>query len=345
MIQRSLNLMYYLGPLLLMISCSTGNPADHGGNGKLLEKENPYYDLTPALPYLHKQFGPFGPLVKNYPIPGNAIFAAPDGDATSDGRSSDQPTSIENAFKTAESGDAIVLRGGEYRTGNLTFNKKITVQPYEDEQPVLKGTRIAEEWVSRGDYWVTRWDSMYYNDPPRWYQPGGRDGPACNYNNDLVIFDGRMFRPVQDSSLLEDGRFFCNYASNEILISEDPTGKTVEITYYPYGIRRIHDEEADADGPTILGLDLLGYARSCISIEGEDPHRILEPGEMPNSSVNTHIENCRLLFSGNDGLRIYSPNSYVGYNDISMIANVAVGTRASHNSVFEHNIVSNSNWL
>ena len=140
----------------MLISCTGSKSTDSDRNETLTEKENPYYELIPALSYIDGEFGPFGPLKKTYLVPENALFAAPDGSASSDGRTKDKPTSIENAFRTAESGDVIVLRGGEYRTGNLVFNKKITVQPYEDEQPVLKGTQIAKEWVKRGDLWVTK---------------------------------------------------------------------------------------------------------------------------------------------------------------------------------------------
>ncbi len=45
-----------------------------------------------------------------------------------------------------ESGDAIILRGGVYRTGSLLLNQGVTIQPYESERPVLKGTRLATEW-------------------------------------------------------------------------------------------------------------------------------------------------------------------------------------------------------
>ena len=41
------------------------------------------------------------------------------------------------------SGDALVMRGGPYRTGGLRLNQGTTLQPYADERPVLKGTRVA----------------------------------------------------------------------------------------------------------------------------------------------------------------------------------------------------------
>jgi hypothetical protein len=190
----------------------------------------------------------------------------------------------------------IVLRGGVYRTGDLAFNRKITIQPYLNERPVIKGSKIANGWVKRGDYWVTEWDSLFPNDPPEWYNPK-RHGPPCVYNDDLVIIDGEMCRPVGEPSELDPGKFYFDYAAGEVYICEDPAGKTVEITAYRYGFVRNHDETADAEGPALPGLN------------------------------------------------ITSPESYIAYNDISMHGSVAVMTRMSHKTIFEHNTVSHSNWF
>ncbi len=338
------NRVFSILPTVLLFfafySCSSSS-----GESASIGEGNRYYDLTPVPDFILEKFGSFGPRERNYAIPDNAIFASPDGDANSDGRNLKKPTTINQAFILAGSCDTIVLRGGTYRTGNLFFNKQITIQPYLEEQPVLMGTKTAVNWERRGNYWVTQWDSMFYTEPPTWYKPGGRDGPPTNYNRDIVVVEGAMYRPAPDSTSLKEGYFYCDYVDSEIYLSIDPRGKSVEISWYENGIVRIHDANADKIGPTILGIDFLGYAASCINIEGNDPYKVIEYEEMPDAPLNTHIENCRLLFCGDDGLRLTSPDSYIGYNDISMIGNVAVVTRMSHNNLFEHNIVSNSNWF
>ena len=198
-----------------------------------------YYKSTPVPPYIAEQFGPFGPIVKSYPVPEErAIFVSPNGDPYSDGESLHEPTSFEHALSITETGDVIVLRGGVYRTGNLTFDKEITIQPYLDERPVLKGTEIATNWEQRGEYWVTKWDSLHYQDAPKWWKAGGRDGPAVKYNDDLVLYDGKMFRPVSEPAELESGYFYCNYEDNEVYIIDDPREKEVEIVVFEYGLIR-----------------------------------------------------------------------------------------------------------
>ena len=323
--------------LCMFTACTNHSNKDKNDASTIAE----YYESTPAPPYIVERFGPFGPQEKSYPVPTGAVIVAHDGLDANDGSSIDKPTTLEKAINNAVTGTVIVLRGGVYRTGNLVFNKKITIQAYLSERPVIKGSKIADQWTKRGNFWVTKWDSLSSNDTPR---PGSlADGD--HYYGDLVMFNGEMFRPVGEPSDLDSGKFYCDYAANEVYISEDPSGKIIEITTYMNGFVRKHDETADTEGPTIQGLDMMQFRNSCITIDGVRPRRNIEPGEMPNAPVKTRIENCRLLFCPKFGLRITSPNSYIGYNDVSMIGYVAVEPFTSHNTIFEHNSISHSNWF
>ena len=93
--------------------------------------------------------GPYGPIQQNYALPAGAahiFYVAPDGKPDASGATLAQPTTLETALARVVTGDAIVLRGGVYRTGGLTLNQGITLQPYADERPVLKGTQVPEKW-------------------------------------------------------------------------------------------------------------------------------------------------------------------------------------------------------
>ena len=112
--------------------------------------------------------GPYGPVDQNYAIPKapHVYYVAPDGKADAAGTSLAAPTSIEAAVQKAVTGDAIVLRGGVYRTGNLTFNQKIVFQPYGTERPVLKGTEVATNWQKAGENaWKTSWTKLFPAQP------------------------------------------------------------------------------------------------------------------------------------------------------------------------------------
>ena len=65
--------------------------------------------------------------------------------------------------------DAIILRGGVYRVGNLTLNQGVTIQPYRDERPVLKGTLVADQWEPLNDgVWRTKWKTLFPMKPMGW---------------------------------------------------------------------------------------------------------------------------------------------------------------------------------
>src|SRR5690554_977596 len=63
--------------------------------------------------------GPYGPLPQKYELPkveGRTWFVAPNGNPEAAGSHLTAPTTIEAAFEKVKSGDAIVLRGGTYRS-------------------------------------------------------------------------------------------------------------------------------------------------------------------------------------------------------------------------------------
>src|SRR5690606_17893036 len=98
----------------------------------------------------------------------------------------ENPTTIETALASAVTGDAVVMRGGTYRTGNLTFNQGITIQPYLDEQPVLKGTLVASEWQQNADsIWFTTWSSLFPGGPEDWWvrERNEQFTPMHRFNN------------------------------------------------------------------------------------------------------------------------------------------------------------------
>jgi len=86
--------------------------------------------------------GPYGPLPQTYEVPKDAppvYFVAPDGKPDAPGTALESPTTIESAIARVVTGDAIILRGGAYRTGGLVLNQGVTLQPYRDEKADHQG--------------------------------------------------------------------------------------------------------------------------------------------------------------------------------------------------------------
>ncbi|HLP08837.1 MAG TPA: right-handed parallel beta-helix repeat-containing protein, partial [Opitutaceae bacterium] len=144
--------------------------------------------------------GPYGPIRQHYEIPAGAphvIYVASDARAESSGATLAEPTTLANALTRATTGDVVVLRGGTYRTGSLQLNQGITIQPYADEQPVLKGTEVATEWVAqRNGLWRTSWKKLFPAQAADWWHRGseGAKTPPHRFNNDMVFVDGRPLR-------------------------------------------------------------------------------------------------------------------------------------------------------
>ena len=147
--------------------------------------------------YAQPSGGPYGPIDQRYEIPkaGKVYFVAPDGKTDATGADVAHPTTIEAAMERVVTGDAIVLRGGIYRTGGLVLNQGITIQPYEEEHPVLKGTKIATQWEALpNNVWRTHWSHLFPAEPLPWWnrKREGMDTPLHRFNNDMVFIDGEL---------------------------------------------------------------------------------------------------------------------------------------------------------
>ena len=259
--------------------------------------------------------GPYGPVPQRYAVPkaAHVYFVAPDGKAEASGASIAEPTSIEAAVTRVVSNDAIVLRGGTYRTGGLQLNQGITLQPYLDETPVLKGTRVATEWESLGhNVWRTKWATLFPARPLAWWHADreGMQTPLHRFNNDMVFIDGE---PLQSAGWPGDvgaKGFFVDYDKGHVYIGTNPAGRLVEITAHDIALHRpsraVHGKPSDRKGFTLRGITLTQYAYRAIDIEGKKPStRVSEEptddpvGPSPESAhgkdvVGTLLENVTI---------------------------------------------------
>jgi len=261
--------------------------------------------------------GPYGPIPQSYPLPtaAHVYYVAPDGKGDAAGSTLAEPTTLEAAFERVVSGDAIVMRGGTYRTGDLRLNQGITLQPYLDERPVLKGTRVATEWQAlRDDVWRTSWSTLFPARPLGWWrrEREGMRTPLHRFNNDMVFVDGKLLRSVGWEGELDEDSFYVDYEAGHVYIGTDPTDRLVEITAFDNAFIRVsrswHGKESDKKGPTIRGITFTQYAYRAIDIEGkkpatlvseeptDDPVGLHEPGTYGREVVGTTLENVTISF-------------------------------------------------
>jgi parallel beta-helix repeat protein len=250
--------------------------------------------------------GPYGPIWQSYPLPnvkGKIVYVAPDGKAEANGETIAAPTTIEKAIEKVKTGDAIVMRGGTYRTGNLIFNQGITIQPYLNEQPILKGTYVASEWQDlRNGLWTTKWTHLFPKKPADWWQRNrsGKETPMHRFNDDMVFVDGKFLQSAAYEGEVDENSFYIDYESGLVYIGANPANHLVEITAFNVGLHRVitecHGKVNDHKGPVIRGITFTQYAYRAIEVDGKDPEGISPESDHGKDVVGTTLEHCTITF-------------------------------------------------
>ena len=260
--------------------------------------------------------GPYGPVDQRYEIPkaAHVYYVAPDGKADSAGTSLDQPTAIESAIDRAATGDAVILRGGIYRTGGLVINQGVTIQPYADERPIFKGTEVATKWEAlRGNVWRTKWATLFPAAPLGWWQRNreGMRTPLHRFNNDMVFVDGEVLLSQGWEGALDAHSFYIDYNSGYVYIGVDPTNRLVEITAHDSALVRtsapVHGKTNDHKGDVIRGITFTQYAYRALEVEGkkhftvndeptDEPVGLSDPATFGKEVTGTVLENVTISY-------------------------------------------------
>jgi Right handed beta helix region len=272
--------------------------------------------LVAAPGYAQPSGGPYGPIDQRYEIPKavHVYYVATDGKADSSGTTLEQPTTLEVAIERVVTGDAIVMRGGIYRTGGLLLNQGITLQPYADERPILKGTQVATEWKAlRNNVWRTSWTRLFPASPLGWWRRDteGMRTPLHRFNNDMVFVDGELLKSVGWEGELDTHSFYIDYPGGYVYIGADPTNRLVEITAFDSALVRtsgpVHGSTSDRKGPVIRGITFTQYAYRALEVEGkkhftvadeptDEPVGPSDPATFGKEVVGTVLENVTITF-------------------------------------------------
>lgn len=250
--------------------------------------------------------GPYGPIGQHYSLPataGRIFFVAPDAPSGQPGTSLAAPMPLAEAVAAARSGDAIILRGGTYRTGGLKTNQGILLQPWADEQPVLKGTLVATQWENLGNgLWTTRWPQLFPSRPADWWRRNreGKSTPLWRFNNDMVFADGRFLQATGWEGAVDENSYYIDYESKTVYIGTDPAKHQIEITAWDCALLRttspIDGIPSDGKGYTLRGLTLTQYAYRALEIEGTEPEGLSAEADHGKQVTGTTLEDCTLSF-------------------------------------------------
>ena len=250
--------------------------------------------------------GPYGPIQQSYDLPEKAAhiyYVASDGDTNAPGTTLTQPTTIETALERVVTGDAIVLRGGTYRTGGLMLNQGIIMQPYANEHPVIKGTQVATNWTSLGNgLWKTKWSHLFPSRPADWWSRDhfGKKTPLYLFNNDMVFIDGKLLKAVGWEGEVDEQSYYIDYDAGQVYIGANPANRLVEITAFDGAITRTtgpcHGKTSDGKGPLIRGITFTQYAYRALEVEGKEADHLSDPATYGKDVTGTTLEDVTISY-------------------------------------------------
>ena len=311
------------------------------------------FTWAPASATAQPSGGPYGPVSRTYEIPAGAdhvYYVAPDGRPEASGASLDQPTTLESAIERVVTGDVVVMRGGTYRTGGLRLNQGITLQPYRDEAPVLKGTEVATEWEAlRGGVWRTRWDHLFPEKPAGWWRRNreGMRTPLHRFNNDMVFIDGELLLSAEWEGGLDAHTYSIDYEGGYVYIAVDPKDHLLEITAHDSALVRttasVHGKVSDRKGPAIRGITFTQYAYRALEVEGAEPEGPADPATFGKDVVGTVLENVTISYCSRVAAYLRGDSLVIRHSLISDTSTEGIYVIASSNVLLEKNIFRRNN--
>lgn len=259
--------------------------------------------------------GPYGPIETNYVLPQakQIYYVSPDGKSEASGKTLSEPTTIESAISKVLSGDAIIFRGGVYRTGELKLNQGIIMQAYADEKPILKGTKVATDGValSGGNVWRIPWETLFPAKPLSWWRRDreGLKTPRHRFNNDMVFVNGKALQSAGWEGEVNETNYYIDYENRQVYVGVNPNENLIEITAWNGALTRVttevHGKRSDKKGPVIRGINFTQYAWRAIEIDGkrsfsqfeeptDEPYGLADPSTYGKEVIGTTLENVAI---------------------------------------------------
>ena len=297
--------------------------------------------------------GPYGPRAMAYEIPEDAnivYYVAPNGSPSSAGESISSPTTFEAAISRVVTGDVIVMLGGVYRTGSLLLNQGVIIQPHQDEQVVLKGTRVADKWERLDNgLWRTEWEQLFPMPPANWWRRHrhGHNTPLHWFNNDMVFINGQLLDSAGWEGEVDAGSYYIDYDSGHVYIGRDPSGQSVEITAHDSAIVRVtgevHGKSSDGLGPVIRGITFTQYAYRALEVDGTEPEGPADPATYGKDVVGTVLENVTFTYCSRVAAYLRGDNLKVINCLVSDTETEGIYIIASSDCLLEGNIFQRNN--
>ncbi len=277
----------------------------------------------------------------DYPVPSTGVvkYVAPEptGKTTNAGTFS-SPWTLTKALTDAPAGSVIILRGGTYRqVDNVKIANQVTLQPYLAENAWIKGSQqlasTSTAWIETtngagGTVW--RYDGWNYAFPS---QADPRDidplYPLAD-NRDMLFINNTSLKQVATLDEVAAGKFYVNYAANQIYVGTNPIGQVVESTRYTtpflYKDPDTGKEIASPNGLIIKGLGFAHFADGVLI-----------------KSLGLQLMDNTFAWNGWVGVRGQAENALIKGNIVAYNGRNGINFKTFTNSVLEGNQVYDNN--
>ncbi|MGW2346874.1 sigma-70 family RNA polymerase sigma factor [Streptomyces sp. NPDC001661] len=225
-----------------------------------------------------------------YAAPAHALYLSPSGRDSAPGTESRPLRSLAGAVQRAKSGDTLVFKSGVCRTGDVSFSKKLTLQPVPHAKVWLLGSTIADDWRAEDGNWCIPWHAKNLS-TPKWEEPDKYVDPAypSAARREMVFRDGSALGQVVSTGDLTTGTFVADTAAHKLCVADAPEGHRLETTVHA---KALGAWGSDAAGTTIRGIGFAHYGGEALQIG--TPRAVVEKV----TSVRNAISGLTLSGSG-----------------------------------------------
>lgn len=192
-------------------------------------------------------------------------------------------------------GQTFLITAGTHRLQNVSPKTNQSFLGASAATTIMSGAKLLSGFVSSGGFWKVTGQTQAQGTRSGQCQLSAADAPGslfatsyggCDYAEEL-FFDSVRKVHVQTQAELAPGKWWFDYAGDEIWVGDDPTGHTVETSTTPWAF------QPTANGVTLRNLTVQMYAN------------IAQYG--PINAENTYgwtITDCRLQLNHGGGVRI-----------------------------------------
>ena len=231
--------------------------------------------------------------------------------------------SLKNAIGNYPAGTTFCIKAGIHRLTTSAIAR--TGDKYVGEPgAVLNGSKVLSSLVRSGAYWIATGQTQ--QEPTFSAGLCATSSPSCVYP-EKVFVDGSELQQVASLAALGTGKFFFDYAADQIYLADDPTGRTVEATTGSGGI--IGFSGGSGDNVTVKNLIFEKFGGGAVAGSSHNALKAVNGWLVENNEFRL-ISGIAVANYGNGIVR----NNYIHHN--GQYGVLGSGT-------FEGNLIANNN--